>query len=134
MNSKKSGQNVKLLRIKAGLSQADFAQKVGLSRPTISLIEKDKRDLTLTEVQSICKVLGCSLEELLKTEDISSNMSSPKETSDFEASNNYDLYNKYKKLRGNKEPKPRTETLDSYLSNVNPFYYNNSNSHINYGR
>jgi len=59
-------KNLKLKAARAGLdlSQADLAEKVGVSRQTINSIEKGDYNPTIGLCISICKVLGKTLDEL----------------------------------------------------------------------
>lgn len=64
-------KNLKLKAARAGLdlSQADLAEKVGVSRQTINSIEKGDYNPTINLCISICKVLGKTLDELFWVED-----------------------------------------------------------------
>ncbi len=64
-------KNLKLKAARAGLdlSQADLAQKVGVSRQTINSIEKGDYNPTINLCISICKVLGKTLDELFWIEE-----------------------------------------------------------------
>ena len=60
---------MKNLRLKSAraaldLSQQDLADRVGVSRQTISAIEKGDYNPTINLCISICRVLGKSLDEL----------------------------------------------------------------------
>lgn len=59
-------KNLKIKAARAGLdmSQAELAQKCGVSRQTISAIEKGDYNPTVNLCISICKVLGKTLDEL----------------------------------------------------------------------
>lgn len=59
-------KNLKLKAARAGmdLSQQDLAKKVGVSRQTISAIEKGDYNPSIHLCISICKTLGKSLDEL----------------------------------------------------------------------
>ena len=59
-------KNLKLKAARAGmdLSQADLAEKVGVSRQTINSIEKGDYNPTINLCIQICKVLGKTLDEL----------------------------------------------------------------------
>ena len=50
--------------MKKGISQAELAQRIGVSRPSYIAIEQGKRELTLGEFEKLSGVLGVSLEEL----------------------------------------------------------------------
>ena len=63
-------KNLKLKAARAGLvSQADLAEAVGVSRQTISAIEKGDYNPTINLCIKICKVLGKTLDELFWTEE-----------------------------------------------------------------
>jgi len=64
-------KNLKLKAARAGLdlSQADLADKVGVSRQTINSIEKGDYNPTINLCISICKVLGKTLDELFWLEE-----------------------------------------------------------------
>lgn len=55
---------VKLARIQIDLTQQQLAEKVGVTRQTISLIEKGKYNPTLKLCLQICYAVGKSLDEL----------------------------------------------------------------------
>ena len=56
--------NLKEVRTQKGMSQADLAQAVGVSRQTINSIEKGDYNPTINLCVAICKVLGKTLDEL----------------------------------------------------------------------
>lgn len=55
---------LKAARAEKDLSQADLAEKVGVSRQTISAIEKGDYNPTINLCIRICKVLERTLDEL----------------------------------------------------------------------
>ena len=59
-------KNLRLKAARAGLdlSQDDLAKAVGVSRQTISAIEKGDYNPTINLCIAICKVLGKTLDEL----------------------------------------------------------------------
>lgn len=59
-------KNLRLKAARAGLdlSQEDLAKQVGVSRQTISAIEKGDYNPTINLCISICRVLGKTLDEL----------------------------------------------------------------------
>ncbi len=59
---------LKAARAEKDLSQADLAEKVGVSRQTISAIEKGDYNPTINLCIRICKVLERTLDELFWTE------------------------------------------------------------------
>ena len=64
-------KNLKLKAARAGmdLSQDDLAKAAGVSRQTISAIEKGDYNPTINLCIKICKILGKTLDELFWTEE-----------------------------------------------------------------
>ncbi len=64
-------KNLKMKAARAGLdmSQQDLAEAVGVSRQTISAIEKGDYNPTIRLCIGICKALGKTLDELFWTEE-----------------------------------------------------------------
>lgn len=64
-------KNLKLKAARAGLdlSQADLAEKVGVSRQTINSIEKGDYNPTIGLCIAICKVLNKTLDDLFWVEE-----------------------------------------------------------------
>ena len=60
----KIGQNIYLSRKRKGISQEELANLLEVSRQSISLWETDQTVPTLDKLQSICKILDVSLDEL----------------------------------------------------------------------
>lgn len=52
------GQNVKHYREQLGLSQEAFADKCGLHRTYISAVERERRSISLNNIQKIADALG----------------------------------------------------------------------------
>lgn len=55
---------LKMARVEHDLSQAELANRVGVSRQTIGLIELGKYNPTLNLCLAICHTLGKTLDEL----------------------------------------------------------------------
>lgn len=55
----------KEFRLKQGLSQAQVAQAIDVSRPTYTAIEAGKQKLDLDEAQKLAKLFGIGVDELL---------------------------------------------------------------------
>jgi transcriptional regulator with XRE-family HTH domain len=55
---------IKSLRVEKGLSQAEIAEKIGVSRSSYIAFEQGKRELGLDEAAKIADLFGVSLEEL----------------------------------------------------------------------
>lgn len=60
----KKNLRMKAVRAAAGLSQADLAEAVGVTRQTIGLIEAGGYNPTLNLCVAICKVLRVTLNDL----------------------------------------------------------------------
>ena len=57
-------ENLRSARTSRGLTQDQVAQAIGLSRPTYALIESGKRDVTLSQVETLAALLRTSVDEL----------------------------------------------------------------------
>lgn len=64
------GNNVKVARVEAGLTQQDMAEAIGVTRQTIGLIEADKYNPTIKLCLLIAHITGKSLNDLFWTERI----------------------------------------------------------------
>jgi len=60
------GEEIRKVRLKAGLSQESLADKSGLHRTYISLLERNKKSPTLETLFHICQALGVSTAGLIK--------------------------------------------------------------------
>ncbi|GAB4074717.1 helix-turn-helix transcriptional regulator [Barrientosiimonas marina] len=56
--------NLKVARVQADLTQQQLAEKVGITRQTISLIEKGKYNPTLKLCLNICYAVNKTLDEI----------------------------------------------------------------------
>jgi transcriptional regulator with XRE-family HTH domain len=61
---KKFGQRVRDERLKQGLSQEALAEKAGVHRTYIGMIERAEKNITLTNVEKIAKALGLRIGNL----------------------------------------------------------------------
>ncbi len=52
-----------------GLSQAELAGRVGVSRQTVNMIESGEYNPTLALCLRLCRALGCTLDELFWIEE-----------------------------------------------------------------
>lgn len=66
----KKNLRMKAARAVAGLSQADLAEAVGVTRQTIGLIEAGGYNPTLNLCVAICKVLRVTLNDLFWEDEI----------------------------------------------------------------
>jgi len=62
----KFGNKVRKERIKRGFSQESFAEKVGVHRTYIGMVERAEKNITLTNINKIAKALSMKLSELLE--------------------------------------------------------------------
>jgi putative transcriptional regulator len=63
------GKDVKMARVENGLTQAQLAEKAGVTRQTIGLIEAGKYNPSLKLCLAIAKALGKTLDELFWIEE-----------------------------------------------------------------
>ncbi len=63
---KKFGECVREERLKRGLSQEELAAEAGLHRTYIGMIERAEKNITILNVQKICKALNISLGTFFK--------------------------------------------------------------------
>ena len=61
--------DIKLLRKKIGLRQADVAEKVGVTRQTIIAIENNKYNPTLELAMRLARLLKTPIEQIFYLED-----------------------------------------------------------------
>jgi transcriptional regulator with XRE-family HTH domain len=64
----KFGKKVRQERTKRGYSQESFADKVGVHRTYIGMVERAEKNITLVNISKIAKALGMKLWELFKFE------------------------------------------------------------------
>lgn len=60
------GENIKNIRLQAGMTQKELAEKVLVDQSMICQIERGSKVPTMLLGQEIAKALGCELVELLK--------------------------------------------------------------------
>jgi transcriptional regulator with XRE-family HTH domain len=59
------GKRLRAIRLKNDLSQEDLAQRAGLHRTYISLIERGKQSVTLDSMEKLAVALGVSVKKLM---------------------------------------------------------------------
>lgn len=59
------GQNVRKLRVERGLSQEQLADKAGLHRTYIGMIERAEKNITLCNIEKIANALDASVRDLI---------------------------------------------------------------------
>lgn len=62
------GRNVKRLRIAAGISQAELADRMGIDRAYVSGLELGQRNPTVVTLWHICQALGVKLRSFFDEE------------------------------------------------------------------
>jgi transcriptional regulator with XRE-family HTH domain len=60
------GKKVKDERLKQSLSQEQLAEKAGLHRTYIGMIERAEKNITLENISKICRALNLDLSTLFK--------------------------------------------------------------------
>lgn len=60
------GENIKSLREKNGLTQEQLAEKLCVTRPFITQIERGTKTPSLPLGKAIADIFNCSIEELFK--------------------------------------------------------------------
>lgn len=65
----KFGERVREERLKKGLSQETLAEKAGVHRTYIGMIERAEKNITLINIEKIAKALEIPLNELMNLED-----------------------------------------------------------------
>lgn len=56
---------LKQKRLEAGLTQVELAEKCGIKQTTLSAIENGRNDGSIKLAKKMCKVLGCTLNDLI---------------------------------------------------------------------
>lgn len=59
--------NLRKLRAKRGMSQAELAQAIGVSQTLIAMIESGARTLTLPLSLDMAEVLGCKVDDMAES-------------------------------------------------------------------
>ena len=62
----KFGKKVRQERLKKGYSQEAFADKVGVHRTYIGMIERAEKNITLINIKKLADGLGISISDLMK--------------------------------------------------------------------
>ena len=62
---KLTGKNIKMHRIKNGLTIEEFAAIIGLSSAFVGLVERGQRSTQLENVLKMCKIFNVTVEELI---------------------------------------------------------------------
>jgi transcriptional regulator with XRE-family HTH domain len=60
------GQKVRSERERKGLSQEELASRAGVHRTYVGMIERAEKNITLANIEKICKALGLSIRDFFK--------------------------------------------------------------------
>jgi transcriptional regulator with XRE-family HTH domain len=63
----KFGQKIRDERLRQGLSQEALAEKAGVHRTYIGMIERAEKNITLTNIEKIAKALGINIGSLFES-------------------------------------------------------------------
>lgn len=61
----KFGEKVREKRTELGLSQEELAERAGVHRTYVGMIERAEKNITLENIEKICKALKTPLHDLL---------------------------------------------------------------------
>ena len=64
---------LKVLRAERDWTQADLAERVGVSRQTMNAVEKNKYDPSLSLAFDLARLFGSTIEEIFYPEDVREN-------------------------------------------------------------
>ena len=56
--------SLKAARVNANLTQAQAGEAIGASKDTIKAIEKGRREVKISEFESLCKAYGCTRDDI----------------------------------------------------------------------
>lgn len=59
------GQNVRNLRVERGLSQEQLADRAGLHRTYVGMIERAEKNITLCNIEKLAKALNVKISTLV---------------------------------------------------------------------
>jgi len=67
----KFGKRVRKERTRLGLSQEELANRAGVHRTYVGMIERAEKNITLGNIEKIAKALEISVDNLLKLDNVS---------------------------------------------------------------
>lgn len=102
------GERLKEARILSGMRQVDAAKAMGMSRPTLSAIEADKRQVQASEVHEFATLYHVSMASLMGDEDtvleeLEPEETTPNETDDRQLSRLLQYQKEFQKLSKKKQ-------------------------------
>lgn len=64
------GQRIRQIRVEKNMSQEEFAWMVGLHRTYLGQVERAEKNITLKNIEKICKALNIDPRELFKFDNL----------------------------------------------------------------
>ena len=110
----KLAKNIQKLRKADGLSQEDFAEKVGVTRQTVSRWENDEGNIRAENIENICKAYNISSEQLLGENDfkiITVNQKTGKKINGYFNKSDINESNKENSIKGEEDTKDQNLTV-----------------------
>lgn len=110
----KLAKNIQKLRKADGLSQEDFAEKVGVTRQTVSRWENDEGNIRTENIENICKAYNISSEQLLGENDfkiITVNQKTGKKINGYFNKSDINESNKENSIKGEEDTKDQNLTV-----------------------
>ena len=87
----KLGQKIKALRKQQNLKQDDLAERAGVNRSYLSLVENGKSSPTIDVIEKLAKALGVDFKTLLETEKSNSTVIEGKHF-EYDTGEEFDIY------------------------------------------
>jgi DNA-binding Xre family transcriptional regulator len=60
--------NLRIIRERAKISQIELAEKIGMHRKTLQRLENGLNHCSGVTLEKLCEALGCTREDLMRTE------------------------------------------------------------------
>lgn len=64
------GSRIRAARLACGLSQAELASKIGMTRSSVANLESGRQDMTISKLSAACLITGANLAEILNVADL----------------------------------------------------------------
>lgn len=68
VSNKEIGDRIRVLRAERGLTQIELGERIDMTQPNLSAIERGKRGVTIHQIVKIARALGASTDEMLLPE------------------------------------------------------------------